>query len=171
MKVALKQTGCGAARLLPLLASLLIGGCASTPAPTAAPAPAIVVPALAYPADGVELRRPPRIAPGSLPHVDYYPMAEHRASVGGRVLVQFGIDAAGKATSAHVVQASATRDLQSAALNIVRALKFNLTDPHYNSADLAPNYLLINFCIEQCNFPPGFPAEEVTLTGSKLKTP
>jgi TonB family protein len=172
MKVALKRSGYGAAHLpaavLTVIASLLTSGCATSPAP--ARVPPIAVPALALPADGVELRRPPGIERGSLPHVDFYPAAEHRASATGRVLVQFGLDAAGKATSPHVVQANATQGLQDAAVKVVRVVKFDLTDPKYNSADPAPNYLLVTFCIERCGPLPAYPAEEVTITGSRMKT-
>jgi TonB family protein len=81
---------------------------------------------------------------------EWYPAEAARRHLTGRVLVEFAIDAAGRATSPTVRQAQADPLLQQAALRLVSATQFDLSDKNYNPRDTQPFDLSVQFCLDEC---------------------
>jgi TonB family protein len=129
-----------------VLWSVIAGGCATPPpqhrpppAPAAAPMPAT---------SGAGIREVPHnTAPNDRP---WFPPSALQRHLSGRVLVEFQIAPPGKAIAPSVAAADADPLLQKAALDLVSAMRFDLSDPRYDAADPRPFYISVLFCIQSC---------------------
>ena len=102
-------------------------------------------------------------------NVDWYPAKAKKAHDTGRVLVGFGIDSTGKATSLKILKAEAPRILRNAALNFVTDMTFDVHDPAFNAADPTPYAISVRFCIIDCGTLVGYPGyEDARITGSPV---
>src|SRR5262249_3674851 len=115
-----------------------------------------------------DLRPLPQFKPTS--QVWYPPQATQR-HLTGRVLVEFTLDASGRAASARVVKAEADPVLQQAALRQVQTTQFDVSDKSYNAADKRPFYLSVQFCLDVCgDLRPfaGYENNQIIITGVSI---
>jgi TonB family protein len=102
-------------------------------------------------------------------NIDWYPAKAKKAHDTGRVLVEFGIDGKGKATSLKVLKAEAPRILRNAALNFVTDMTFDVADPAFNVSDPTRFAISVRFCIIDCGTLVGYPGyEDARITGSPI---
>jgi TonB family protein len=102
-------------------------------------------------------------------NMDWYPPKAKQNHVTGRVLVGFVIDANGRATSVKILKSEAPRSLRDAALDFVRDMRFDVTDPNYSAADPTPFALSVRFCIIDCGSILGYAGyDDVRISGSPV---
>jgi TonB family protein len=126
---------------------------------------------VAAPADSAS-QTPRKLPKGhiDLSRGDPYPEQAKRQSVTGRVLVEFQIGPRGKATSERVLGADAAPVLQSAALELVKRMTFDVSEPGFDLADPTPFRTTVLFCLLNCGALVAFPGTEpLVVTGSPLR--
>ena len=102
---------------------------------------------------------------------DAYPVDAHRRDSTGRVLIAFRIGADGRATDLWLSRSEAEPVLQSAALSLVRDIRFDTADPAYDPQNATPFGISVRFCIVNCYaLVPfqGYEANDVAVTGSRI---
>jgi TonB family protein len=76
---------------------------------------------------------------------DPYPEEGKRRHLEGRVLVEFGLDQAGKPISVSILQAEADQVLQAGALKLMQNIQYNMATPGFDATDPRPFRLSIKF--------------------------
>jgi len=128
-----------------LTLAVALGASCASHMPVAPPPPDIMSPRAGPTA-------PPaaRPLPGFRPAPDQpgYPAAALEGRLTGRVLVEFRIDAGGRATDVAVAKAQADPILQQAAVEIITATRFDVHDRNYDASDPRPFYASVQFCMD-----------------------
>jgi TonB family protein len=162
----IKGANAATACLAFVCAAALLACASQAPAPPAAPAAQVSKDSPPKP-KAQPVRKLPR---SQFPaNIDWYPAKAKKAHDTGRVLVGFGIDGNGKATSLKILKAEAPRILRNAALNFVTDMTFDVHDPAFNASDPTPYAISVRFCIIDCGTLVGYPGyEDARITGSPV---
>jgi TonB family protein len=123
------------------------------------------VPVPATPPDDLPVRKLPHSKLAST--VDWYPAQAKRANLEGRILVEFNIDPSGRAHVLKLAAAQADPMLQAAAVELVRHVAFDISDPNLDAANPAPFRMSVTYCMFPCKdaLVPYAGYENVTVTG------
>lgn len=114
------------------------------------------------PLSGSHIETPPGIAgltPRQLPPLDvpqefwrryWYPIEAEKKGLTGKVLTEFTIDANGAVQSEKVIGADAAPSLQRASLEMLRQMKFKISDRTSDSTDPTPFRGTFLWCLGHC---------------------
>jgi TonB family protein len=91
--------------------------------------------------------------------IDLYPATARSENLSGRVFVEFLINQAGDAFGERIVAADAGPGLQTGALSLLKAEKFDVSAPGFDFSDSTPFRVTIRFCLGTCTNPP-YPGTE-----------